>query len=537
MPRPLKFSTLVALCAFAMAQNHSTDPSLSRMRADLQYLCSEKLQGRASLSPGADLAASYIVAEFKKAGLSSGTATGDFLQKFPLIAPNSPASLPAQGNLAAVRGGTRIEFLSGKDYRTTYLQELKVSAPVVFAGYGIAAPEYGYDDYAGIDVSGKIVLAFDHEPQENDPHSVFNGTGHTRYATTRVKAEIARQRGALALLLVAEPLRKHSGSFDPAPPPSGKPSLRAMAPRQNLDDGLIPVVSVNDRVAAELLRASGRTPAELQSAIDRDLKPRSMLVRDTVLEFSMPPAVLRRGQSANVVGYLEGTDKTLRRDTVMITGHYDHLGVQGGHLYPGANDNASGSVAVMELARLFARGGMRPRRSLMFVVFGSEEQGLLGSYYYVAHPVRPLATTRAILNLDMIARDEAHIPQSRGVVEIPGDTRNQINLVGAFYSRDLESVIRKADKKVGLDITTKFDQDHSLNVLFRCDHFPFLLHDVPAVWIFGGFHPGYHEPSDTIDQLNFPKLEKVVRLAYESAEELANDASTPRFKVEPVPAH
>src|SRR5262249_23580821 len=158
--------------------------------------------------------------------------------------------------------------------------------------------------------------------------------------------------------------------------------------------------------------------------IDRDLKPRSMLLRETVIEFSAPAAELRRGQSANVAGYLEGSAKDLRNETILITGHYDHLGVQNGHLYPGANDNASASVAVMELARLFARAHVHPRRSLMFVVFGSEEQGLLGSYYYVAHPLRPLATTRAVLNLDMIARDEAHIPQSQGVVEIPGDTRN-----------------------------------------------------------------------------------------------------------------
>ena len=113
---------------------------------------------------------------------------------------------------------------------------------------------------------------------------------------------------------------------------------------------------------------------------------------------------------------------------------------------------------------------------------------------------------------------------------IPPDTRNEINLVGAFYSRDLETVIRKANEEVGFEISTKFETDHELNVLFRCDHFPFLLHDVPAVWLFGGFHPGYHEPSDTIDQLDFPKLEKVVRLAYWSARSLADAPLTPRFK-------
>jgi hypothetical protein len=530
--RHSRFLLPIVLGSLATAQSGS-DGSLARMQEDLRYLCSEKLAGRASLSPGADLAAHYIAQSFEKAGLSSSTSDHGFLQSFALLAatPGRPAT-----RLALVRNGSRTE-LRADEFRGTAWATVNVTAPVVFAGYGITAPEYGYDDYAGIDTSGKIILIFDHEPQETDAHSRFNGTGHTRYASSsRVKMEIARRHGAVALLVVSEPLRKHAGTFDVAPrPPTSAgvavvtPSLRATAPRQTLDDGAIPVIQINDRVAAELLRATGRTPSDLQSAIDRDLQPASQLLPDTRLEISSAPVEPRRGESANVVGLLEGSDPVLRGETILITAHYDHLGLQNGHLYPGANDNASGSVAVMELARLFSRDPARPKRSLLFVVFGSEEERLLGSYYYVAHPLRPLATTRAVLNLDMIARDEAHIPQSQGVVEIPADTHNQINLVGAFYSRELEAVIREADAKVGLDITTKFDRDHDLNVLFRCDHFPFLLHDVPAVWLFGGFHPGYHEPSDTMDRLDYPKLEKVVRLTYESARLLSGASSTPRF--------
>lgn len=534
-----KLAKLALLSVIAMAQTGPASVGLSRMQADLKYLCSEKLEGRASLSPGASLAARYIAAEFSKAELAPAAENEGFLQQFPLIAilastpavsrsPKEPDR--ARTGMAVVREGVRTELRPGADYRGGSWRALNLSAPLAFVGYGITAPEYGYDDYAGIDVAGKIVLAFDHEPQETEPHSVFNGTGHTRYANSRVKAEIAGRHGALALMTVSEPLRKHAGTFDAAPRPAGKPSLRASAPRQALDDSLVPVFSLSDSAAAELLRSSGRTPSELQAAIDGNLKPASMLLPETRIELSTTAAAVRHGQSANVAGLLEGSDPELRRETILITAHYDHLGVQNGHLYPGANDNASGSVAVMELARLFTRHVTRPRRSLLFVVFGSEEEGLLGSYHYVAHPLRPLATTRAVLNLDMIARDEAHIPQSVGVVEIPSDTRNEINLVGAFYSRDLEAVIRQANEKVGLAISTKFDRDHDLHVLFRCDHFPFLLHDVPAVWLFGGFHPGYHEPSDTIDQLDFPKLEKVVRLAYESALSLADAPSTPRFE-------
>ena len=129
----------------------------------------------------------------------------------------------------------------------------------------------------------------------------------------------------------------------------------------------------------------------------------------------------------------------------------------------------------------------------------------------------------------MIGRDEAHIPQSEGVLEIPTDTSNEINLVGAYYSADLLAVVERENQKIGLTLDTKFDRDHILNALFRCDHLPFLVAGVPAVWLFGGFHPGYHEPSDTVDKLNFLKMDKVIRLTYRVAADVANATAGPRF--------
>jgi Zn-dependent M28 family amino/carboxypeptidase len=146
---------------------------------------------------------------------------------------------------------------------------------------------------------------------------------------------------------------------------------------------------------------------------------------------------------------------------------------------------------------------------------------MLGSFYYTSHPLRPLATTRAVINLDMIARDE------------DAGAGNRINLIGTYYSRDLLADLRRQNAAVGLDLSTAMDADRALNVLFRCDHLPFLLAGVPAVWLFGGFHPGYHEPSDTVDKLNFGKLEKVIELAYRTALALANGEKEPRFGVSP----
>ena len=377
---------------------------------------------------------------------------------------------------------------------------------------------------------GKVVLIFDHEPQETDPRSIFNGTGHTRHGNTRVKWQNAMRHGALAALIEGEPLRKHSDVFT-RPRGEGQP-MRASAPRQALEEDAIPLFQVSDATAAKLLEGSGRTPADLQSAIDKNLKPASMALAGTAVELTAAAIHVRRAQSSNVVGLLKGSDAALQSETIIINAHYDHLGVQNGHVYRGANDNASGTAGVMELARMFAANPARPKRSLLFIVFGSEEEPLLGSFYYVGHPLRPLRTTRADLNLDMIARDEEHIPQSRGVLDISADTANEINLVAVNYSPDLKAAIVKAKAKTGLRISEKFDRDHDLNALYLCcvTTFPFLLHDVPAVWIFGGWHPGYHEPVDTVEKLDFPKYEKVLRLTYWTARSIGDSAAPPRFQ-------
>jgi Zn-dependent M28 family amino/carboxypeptidase len=331
------------------------------------------------------------------------------------------------------------------------------------------------------------------------------------------------------VLIASEPTRRHSGLLD-APrggTNQGQP-LRASAPPQSLDDpGQIPAFSIADSVLAELLGSN--KPAEVQRAIETALRPHSMALPDTVVELRSGNSEQRRGISYNAAGLLEGSDPALKSDTILFTAHYDHLGIQNAYLYAGANDNASGTVAVMELARLFAAAPTRPKRSLLFVVFGSEEQLMMGSFFYTAHPLRPLAGTRAVLNLDMIGRDEQHIPQSEGVLDIPADTSNRLNLVGAYYSKDLLSILERSNKEVGLTLDTKFDRDHTLNALFRCDHLPFLLAGVPAIWLFGGFHPGYHEPSDTVEKLNFTKMEKVIQLAYAAALDIANSPTPPRF--------
>ncbi len=512
------------------AQTRAAEPQTRRLRADLEFLSSDALAGRVSLSREADIAALYIAAGFQRSGLAPA-AGGSYLQEFPLVAYRSDLR---KRSMKMTRVGVQKEWAPGADFTGAFSRDVRIGpSPLVFAGFGITAPEYGYDDYAGIDAKGKIVLIFDHEPKEDDPKAVFNGTGHTLHAGRTTKVANARRHGALAVLIASEPVRSHRGLLEPTPrgATQGQP-LRANAPPQSLDDdSQIPVFSISDEVLAELLAQ----PADRQRAIEAGLRPQSAELPDTRIELASGNAEMHRGVSLNVAGLLEGSDPVLKSETVLITAHYDHLGTQNGKVYAGANDNASGTAAVMELARMFAAGGQRPKRSLLFVVFGSEEQLMLGSFYYTAHPLRPLAGTRAVLNLDMIGRDEAHIPQSEGVLKISGDTSNELNLVGAMYSSDLLKLIQGENRGAGLVLDTKFDRDHSLNALFRCDHLPFLAEGIPAVWLFGGFHPGYHEPSDTVEKLNFPKMEKVIRLTYAVAAKVADGSNPPKFGVQPTP--
>ena len=511
-------AVLAATLALSAATAPTSEVHLERVRADLKFLSSDALQGRLSLDRSADVSAQYIAAAFERAGLKP--ANGDsYLQPFPLIAYRS--DLQAQ-SLELVRKDGSKAFRPRTDFTGGFVRSVTLKAPLVFVGYGITAPEYGYDDYAGIDVKGKVVVMFDHEPQETDAKSVFNGTGHTVHGARSTKLVNAQRHGAVAVLIASEPLRKHPGLFDRAPRTASGQGARMTAPVQAIDGWIdIPAFSISDETLAELVAPLHKAPAELQQAIDRNLHPVSQVVGDAEIAIHTANAEARTGTSYNVAGLLEGSDPALTSETVLLTGHYDHLGTRDGVVYPGANDNASGTVGVMELARMFASGAVKPRRSVMFVVFGSEEEGMLGSHYYCNHPLRPLEGTKAVINLDMIGRDEAHIPQSEGVLQIPADTSNELNLVGTFYDPSLLKTIERENRSVGLLLDTKFDRDHDLNVLFRCDHFPFLVHHVPAVWFFGGFHPGYHEPSDTIEKLNFPKIEKVLRLAARTALALA----------------
>ena len=253
----------------------------------------------------------------------------------------------------------------------------------------------------------------------------------------------------------------------------------------------------------------------------------SFEVPDTRAELRPVLSDRRRANSYNVVGLLEGSDPTLRAETVIFSGHFDHDGSGPLGILHGADDNGSGTAGVVELARAFALNRVKPKRSLVFIVFAAEERGLLGAYYYVSHPLRPLATTRAEINFDMIGRNEAADPRVQ--TEISPDTSNELGLIGTHYSPDYRAVVERANEMVGLKLNYKWDRDASNQVLFRSDQYPFLQRDVPAVWWFTGFHPDYHQVTDTVEKINFEKMAKILKLAYASGFEFADSPNVPKL--------
>ncbi len=501
-----------------------------------------------SLQPGDDAAAKWVADEFGKAGLkpvakdASGKAS--FLQGVPLIEykPDASATLLRVTRKDGSKHEWRAPVVSG-----SFRENVDASGGLVYVGYGISAPELNYDDYAGVDARGKIVVLMEHEPQEDDPKSIFNGTGNTRYATSRVKLLNAQRHGAIAVLLMPEPNATHV--------PTSKRLANVFAgvtakrltpiPLQAIadDEVRIPLMTIPLSVADELFKDSGTTPKELQTGIDQDLKPRSREFAGTQVRLQTKNSSTHVGTTYNVVGLLPGSDPALAAETLIVSGHHDHNGSseveeQDGRrhvdIWHGADDNGSGTVGVVEMAHAFASNRMRPKRSILFVVFASEERGLLGSYYMAQHPLRPLATTRAMVNFDMIGRDEKSSAQTDGVIEIPADTSNRLNLIGTLYSPDFLHTVEHEDKYVGLILDDRFERDTALGIFFRSDQFPFILRDVPALWFFTGFHPDYHHVTDTVDKIDFAKMTKIVRLGYLSLFDIADENRTPRFVANPA---
>jgi hypothetical protein len=514
------------------------DAAVQTIRADalkghVFFLASPEMGGRDSLSPEGRIAANYIAGFFHRLGLKPVGTGGSYFQNFPMTQAHIDRGETKLRATVGVGGGSTVhEYVLGSEFTLARQGgvDVNVTAPLVFAGYGIDAPEYGYNDYAGIDVAGKVVMVLAREPQASDAQSRFKGTWDTYHAYPAWKPEVARRLGAAGVLIVQGPPRR------PQRVASGPTNARIRTDRPNhsLTSPFwdLPVFNIDARVADELLAGSGKTVAALQAAIDKGGTPQSTAVAGVTVQMRRAVTERRTVDTRNVVGVIEGSDPTLKDEYVIVTGHYDHVGQKAPFVFHGADDNATACAAVIEIAQAFKASPTPPKRSIMFLVFEAEEDFLQGAFHYVNNPIVPLEKTVAVLNMDMIGRDEDSATWNTKA----DDNRNGVNLVGTLYSPDLRRVIEAGNQAIGLKLDYKTDTDDREGWFSRSDHFPFAIKGVPMVLFNTGEHPDYHTANDTWDRINYPKMEKIVRLVYVSARSLADGATRPKFMAGATPA-
>ncbi len=455
------FCTL--LLTFAASGRAADPPAISaeRIKADVVYLASDRLEGRGPGTRGEELTTDHITAEFQKAGLKPVGARGTYLQPVPLVrVVTSPKS-----TLRATKGKDTLDILcdeefSGTSQTQTELEEFDAEA--VFVGHGITAPEFEWDDYKGIDVKGKIVVLFTNEPPSDDP-KFFGGKALTYYGRWTFKFEEAARRGARACFII------HTNETAGYPYSVVRPLDGAQLRRDPNTPALAFAGWLSRKGGEKLLGLSGLTVDEaLKRADTKGFKAFSL---GTHLKAHIPTKI-ERIVSNNVVGMVEGSDPVRKSECVIFTAHWDHLGVGravvGDTIYNGAADNATGTALLLELARAWAAQTPKPRRSALFLSVTAEEKGLLGSKYYAANPIVPLGKTALNLNFDMIL--PLGVPES---IVVTGADRTT-----AF------PIVRAAAEKNKLEIEP--DPRAHLGIFYRSDHFSMARAGVPAFSIGAG---------------------------------------------------
>ena len=294
----------------------------------------------------------------------------------------------------------------------------------------------------------------------------------------------------------------------------------------------IPAIQISPAFAASLLEKSGKSLLDLAKGAESAKGSTPIPVGTQV---SVKTAVERKViPDRNVVALLEGSDPQLREEIVIVCAHYDHDGVNGDNVLNGADDDGSGTVGVMEIAEAFASAaqkGQRPRRSILFAAWNSEERGLFGAWAYSENPLRPLAKTVAVLNMDMIGRNE-EVPEAgagrfRGLdAQTAESNENAVNIIGTTRSASLKEAVERANRGTNLTLRLRYDNNAS-QLMRRSDHWPFLNRGVPAVWVHTGLHPDYHTPNDDADRINYVKMEKIARMVYQAAWDLATAPTRP----------
>ncbi|ASU32648.1 M28 family peptidase [Mucilaginibacter xinganensis] len=482
----------------------------------LSIIASDAFEGRETGKPGADKAAHYIADEFKSLGLQPIVNGNSYFLDIPLVENAFKVSS------FTVNGKS---FASGTDFYANGSAPAKnlFTGEFVFIGYGIESDNY--DDLKGVDITGKIVLYInDGEPMNNGISKITGTDKKSEWTTVRSKRlKFLRSKNPLLILAVgpnvADILKRFGGQIG-----AGQLSIKKDGP---VETSAI-AYNITPEVANQLLKNSGKTYTELKASIDATGKPQTQTISANISTSYANES--KNVKAVDVLGYLPGSDPKLKDEVLVISAHYDHIGMlpEGAkdRVNNGADDDGSGTTSIMEIARAFSKAkkdGHGPRRSILFLGNVGEEKGLLGSEYYTDHPVIPLANTIADLNIDMVGRvgfDYIGKPDSANYVYVIGSS---------MLSTDLHKVGEKANNAyTKLKLDYKYDDLNDPNHFYeRSDHYNFAKHGVPIIFYFNGVHADYHQPGDEVSKINFPLLAKRAQLVFYTAWDLVNADTRP----------
>ena len=539
--RYLLLLTLLSAVALAQQPAQQLKPSADRLRETVTYLASDALEGRRTGSPGANDAAHYIAGEFQRLGLQPGSPVsrgtrlkGEMLARYQQRFPYVAGVTLGQHNLLSVdpkRPEDIGQSVVGEDWVPLgFSSNGQVSrAEYSFVGYGITAAELKHDDY-GQGAKGKIAIALSGTPDGDNPHGQF-----ARYEDVRWKAIAARNAGTQALLVIA---REEKFKDD---------RLSHLHYDNSAGEAGLPVAVISRQMAARIFSGPGDMKSVL-TALEKTAQgppyaitslPRTGVTLNLFTDISRHEVA-----ASNVVGILEGSDPKLRDEAIVIGAHYDHLGRGGegslapreGEIHHGADDNASGVAGLLELARIFSSQQPKPRRTIIFIAFSGEEEGLLGSNYYVNHPVVPLTSVVAMINMDMIGRlkDNKLIVGGVGTAsEWRGWLANVNPPVGmtAVMRRpgatDDRSAPGNSSANLINDLTLTLNEDG----FGPSDHSSFYAKQIPVLFFFTGSHEDYHKPSDTADKINYQGQARIVAFVALMVQEVDKSDKRPSYAV------
>ena len=496
----------------------------NRLAESVRYLASDELQGRGIGTEGIEMAAQYVAQQYADIGLDTWQFGGTPFQEFQrrsrldlgptneLVFTGTANGKPSSTSLTLGKEFTPISLSSSGTF----------DLPLVFVGYGITSEEAGYDDYAGLDVTGKAVIVLRHEPERGNSESAFNGAKNSEHGYISTKITNAVDHGAAAIILCTDEFeisRQATGSdrSEQASSTSTQPDpLLKFRIRSSLGERRLPVVHCQRAVVDQIVEAAlGRKLNDLEELINKSLTPHSRELSDWRVGGQV--SILRKGRSLkNVVGVLEAKGPQAK-ETVILGAHYDHLGLGGwgslsfgseNQIHNGADDNASGTAVLIEVARQLTSRRESLSRRIIFIAFTAEEMGLVGSEHYVRDPLVPLDDTVAMVNLDMVGRLR----------------KNRLTISGMGTSSFFAPLINRLDDKHDF-VVTKQQGGYGPS-----DHASFYGAGIPVMHFFTGLHGNYHRPSDDFETLNLKGMRRIALMVTDVIVEIANAKKSPKLE-------